>query len=151
MGFQGWIVGGLVLVALEFVVPGAILSFLGIASLVIGVLDYYGFISSPLHGLTYWFLISLFLVFSVRTLVLMRFMPSESKLESIDDYDNAIGDTASVIFEIRPGRKGRIRYRGTTWEALADTEYCREGDLVLITGQEGNIWKVKLKQEEGLC
>ena len=148
LGFQGWFLFGIILVLLEFIVPGAILSFLGIAALSIGVLDYYGLIPSLLHGLTYWFLISLVLVFTIRTLVLMHWMPSESNLEGVDDNDNAIGAMASVVEEIRSDRMGRIRYRETTWGARTDGERCREGDRVLITGRESTIWKVTLAQEE---
>ena len=139
--FWYWLVFGVILIVLESVVPGAILSFLGIAALMIGGGYYSGVLSSVVSGFICWFIISLVLVFFLRSFVL-RFMPSNSRYQPVDEDGNAKGSWAEVVEEIRPGRPGRIRFRGTTWEAHAKG-HCLSGRRVVIEGREGNVWLVK--------
>ena len=139
--FWYWLVFGAILIVLECVVPGAILSFLGIAALMISGGYYFGILSSIVSGFLCWFIISLVLVFFLRSFVL-RFMPSDSRYQPVDEDDNARGSLAEVVEEIRPGSPGRIRFRGTTWEACAQGHYPL-GRRVVIEGREGNAWLVK--------
>lgn len=136
-----WLILGAVLIILEFIVPGAILAFLGIAALIVGGFYYYGMLSSILYGFIYWFIISLVLVFFLRSFVL-RFMPADCRYQPVDEDDNATGSWAEVVEEIRPGQPGRIRFRGTTWQARGEG-HCVKGAKVMIAGRMGNAWQVK--------
>ena len=136
-----WLIGGGILIALEFIVPGAILSFLGIAALMIGGGYHYGVFSSVTSGFICWFIVSIVLVLFLRGFVL-RFMPSDCRYQPVDEDDNAKGSWAEVLEEIRPGRPGRIRFRGTTWQAKAQG-HCGSGTRVVIEGREGHVWLVK--------
>ena len=136
-----WFIFGAMLIVLEFIVPGAILSFVGVAAVMVGGLYYFGIISSVIHGFIYWFILSIGLVLFLRSFVL-RFMPSDVERSPLDDDDNAQGLMAEVVEEIKPGRPGRIRFRGTTWEAIGEGHYGR-GQEVAIAGREGNVWRVE--------
>ena len=59
-------------------------------------LHHYDIVSSPIHGIIYWFIISLFLVIFLRSFVL-QFMPSEQYYRPVDEDDNAVGDVAEVV------------------------------------------------------
>ena len=142
-----WLIFGAILMVLEFLVPGAILSFLGLAAVVVAGLYHYGPVPSFVHGLIYWFIISLVLVFTLRSLVL-RFMPSDHRYQPVDEDDNAIGALAQVVEEILPGQQGRIRFRGTTWQAACH-DHCSEGSEVVIAGREGNAWQVEFSHKRG--
>ena len=145
-----WLIVGTVLIFLEVVVPGAILCFVGMAALVVSGLHYYGILDSIFYGLITWLITSLFLVLFLRSFAL-RFMPSEHRFEPVNEDDNAEGSKAEVLVGIGPERAGRIRFRGTTWEAVSG-DHCLPGDTVCIAGREGNAWKVQLiKGEETAC
>lgn len=49
-----WLIGGLVLMLLEFLLPGGIAFFLGLGATFIALLLFLGLIASPLHAFMAW-------------------------------------------------------------------------------------------------
>ena len=43
--------------------------------------------------------------------------------------------------EIDAGKEGRIKFRGTTWQATS-SDYCALETGVVIRGRKGSIWQV---------
>ncbi|MCY4644685.1 MAG: NfeD family protein [Bacteriovoracales bacterium] len=135
-----WFVFGVCLIVLEFLIPGAILSFLGLAALIVGALYRFDYISSFAVGLTWWFVLSLLLVIFLRALVL-KLLPADQVYLPVDDNDDAVGQWAEVVEEIGPGRPGRIRFRDSTWEAFCESP-LPVGAKVTIAERIGNGWRV---------
>ena len=137
----GWLISGVILILLEFAVPGAILSFLGIASILVATLMYYGYIDGIVEIMITWFITSLFLVIFVRALFL-RIMPGASEVEGTDELKDALGGEVEVITEISKNGMGRVRYRDTTWDAMSESQLL-VGARAKIVGKSGNRWIVE--------
>jgi len=137
----GWLVLGAILALLEFIVPGAILGFIGLSCAIVAALMHFGFIEGVVETLLAWFAISIFCILVVRTFCL-KLMPGDSEIEDTDEDNDAVGCIAVVSDRLGPHAIGRIRFRETTWQALCDT-IVEEGENVKIIGREGNAWKVE--------
>lgn len=137
----GWLIAGCLFILLEFIVPGAILSFLGLAALVVAGLLNFKIINSIVMALIVWFLVSLLFILILRSFVL-RFMPSDSSVQNTDEDLDAIGSEVEVIESITPPQLGRIRFRDTTWGAKSD-QSIKANSKAIITGRDGNNWIVK--------
>lgn len=145
MGFSNfvlmWIIFGAVLAALELIIPGAVLGFLGLAALIVGFAVHYGFIQGWVHALILWFISSIVLVLFLRSFVL-RLMPGDFQVDNTDEDKDAMGSFVEVVEEIRPESVGRIKFRDTTWEAESDYSLS-PGEEAVIIGRRGMRWIVK--------
>lgn len=135
-----WFIVGLVLILMEFVIPGLVIVFFGLGAWVTAVLV------AIFPEMAFWVQMMIFTVFSVATLVLLRrslkkrfFSDQEgAESEGVDDY---IGKTAVVVEDIRDG-EGKVDFRGTSWSAISD-EDIPKGSKVKIIEKES----IKLKVE----
>ena len=143
-----WLIFSAVMLAAEFVVPGAILGFLGIAGLMVAGLMYLGWIEGPVEIMMTFFVLSIVLILVVRT-TFLRFLPGDSRVENTDEDKDAEGSLVLVLEDISPERFGRIGFRDSTWEARSDLA-IKAGDQAIITGRDGNCWIVKPMHQENL-
>ena len=74
-GIWIWFILGMTLIALEFFIPGAILSFLGMGAVMVAGLLHFKLTTGVLQAFISWFIISIILVLFLRSFVL-KFMPS---------------------------------------------------------------------------
>lgn len=128
-----WIALGLLLIILEFIVPGLVVLFFGLGALVTGAACYLFDIDQTSQ-------IFLFSVFSLATLFVCRrfLLPQQDTEEKIE----LEGETAIVTDAIAPPRKGRIQVNGAEWDAKA-TENIAAGKAVTIVTRENLTFIVK--------
>lgn len=136
-----WSILAIVCLLAEFVVPGAVLGFIGAAAAIVGLAEYLGWVEGWMPALTLFFISSLFLVLVVRTLFL-RFFPGDSKVDNVDDDADAIGAIVDVLQDITPAKRGRIRYRDSSWEAESE-ETLIKGEKAVILSRSGSLWIVQ--------
>ncbi len=136
--YMAWIVIGLVLSALELLVPGVYLIWLAIAALVTGGLT---FIYDPGLALQVieFVALALIAVFSARRIL------RDSPIVSSDPLLNKpggrmVGQTAIVTTAIEGG-SGRVRYGDGEW--MARGVDMAAGERVRITGTEGSVLLVE--------
>jgi membrane protein implicated in regulation of membrane protease activity len=135
-----WFIVGLVLILMEFVIPGLVIVFFGFGAWVTAIFV------AIFPNMEFWVEMMIFTVFSVVTLVLLRrslkkrfFSDQEgAENEGVDDY---IGKTAVVEVAIKDGA-GKVDFRGATWAAFAD-EDIPKGTKVTIIGKDSIKLKVK--------
>lgn len=142
--FLIWLIGGLLLMVLEFVVPGGIVFFLGLAAALVSLLLYFGVIDGWLMAFTTWFVGSLALLFGLRGVV-QRFVPAESERASADEDLDAYGQEAVVCVRIPAAGEGRIAFRGSDWSARnyhADRD-LEVGARVRIVLRDNLTWVVE--------
>ena len=141
--FWIWLsVGGLLMVA-ELVVPGLITIFLGIAGVLIALGYKLGLFTEIIPGIIAWFVLSLFLVFVLRELV-QKWMPGESRQKVINEDADAFGSIVDVIEDIRiQDSQGRIKYRGTTWQATTSAPLIEKGSKAKIITRDNLVWIVE--------
>ena len=135
-----WFIVGLVLILMEFVIPGLVIVFFGLGAWVAAIFVWI------FPNMAFWVQMMIFTVFSVITLVLLRrslkkrfFSDLEGvENENVDDY---IGKTATVETAVKDG-EGKVDYRGTSWSAYAD-EDIPKGTKVTIVDKDSIKLKVK--------
>lgn len=130
-----WFLLGVGLALLELFLPGFILLFFAIGCwAAAGAL--------LIHELSLTQQILVFIVTSIVSLVLLRqwmmqtFQGTSSETVEGDYDDFPLGLRVPVIKTISPDSSGRIQYRGTAWDAVAE-ETIEEGATVEIVGYAG--------------
>lgn len=136
-----WIIAGIVMVVLEFLIPGGIISFVGLSAIIVGVGIYFKIIDSVASAFITWFITSLILLLTLRS-VFMKYFEGDSVVQDVDEDKDSIGAIVEVIEEVEPYKEGRVRYRETTWIARSD-EHFDIGAKARIINREGNIYIIK--------
>ena len=142
--FLAWFIGGVVLMLLEFVVPGGIVFFLGLGATLIALLVHVGIIEGWVDAFTVWFMLSLALLFGLRGVV-QKFVPAEVDKANTDEDLDAYNHSADVFESIPANGEGRIMFRGSTWLArnVQKDEALDAGTKVRIVYRENLIWMVE--------
>ena len=137
-----WFVIGLILIILEFSIPGLITIFFGIGAWIVSVICLFLDISLNLQ-------LSIFLISSVLLLVSLRKWfktlftrkPGTGRAED-EVADEFVGQKAVVTEKITPNRKGRVEFRGSYWTAES-YETIPEGASVEILDKDNITLIVK--------
>jgi membrane protein implicated in regulation of membrane protease activity len=139
-----WFLVGVVFLVAELSIPGFILIFFTAGSWIASIVTL--FIDIELTGQILIFVISsLVLLFTLRKYGLKTFKGKTHDNLDNDYTESKIGKTAVVTKAISPHVPGEIRFQGSYWRAVAETE-IEEGQSVLIENQEsedGLTFKVK--------
>lgn len=136
-----WTILAMACLLAEFVVPGAVLGFIGVAAALVGLAEYLGWVEGWVPSLTLFFISSLFLVLVVRSFFL-RLFPGDTKVENVDEDADARGSLVDVIQDITPARHGRIRFRDSSWEAESE-ETILKGEKAVIVARSGTLFVVQ--------
>lgn len=139
-----WFLVGLVLMLMEFVVPGFIIFFFGVGAWIVALICLLTDISLNVQ-------LIIFLVTSVLLFVFLRkwmrtiFVGYKKYGQpSDDDMSEFVGKKAVVTKKIDPVTGGKVEFHGTSWSAEAqDGEAIAEDSVVEITGKQGLTLKVK--------
>lgn len=140
-----WLIAGIVLLVTELFLPGLVVSFLGLAAILVACFRWLGFLSGWIDSFGAWFITSIVLLMGVRTLVL-RWFPGESSYQATDEDLEAIGSVVEVVdtIEGRDQEGGRIRYMGTSWPAKTKGEFpIPAGKKAKLLYRENLIWVVE--------
>ena len=139
---------GLLLIYLEFFVPGGILGVLGGIMMLVSITL---FIWEQTH--IYWIFIYilaliLLLVFTIR-LALWKLKQKPSMYASDDqsgylasNYDKElIGKTGKALTDLKPS--GHIEVEGCQYQAVSESSYIKKGESIKIIAGEGARYKVR--------
>lgn len=139
---SAWIIAGGVLLLVELVVPGMVLGFLGASALLVAVLVWQGWTDTWVASLTAWFVISLVLLVALRGLF-QRLVGGEVDRQSMDEESDDYGEIVDVVETITPEKQGRIRYRGSTWQASCPDQTIIAGGTAMIAYRDNLVWVVE--------
>ena len=138
-----WFLVGVLLLLMEFIIPGLIIAFFGIGACVVAIICIFADISINAQ-------LIIFIVVSVLSLLCLRkwlkgiFMGHvKSKQDMTEDLQEFIGEHVIVKTKIVPNMGGKVELHGTDWQADADQEIA-EGSVVEIVGKDGLTLKVKI-------
>lgn len=127
-----WAVIGFVLVLAEFAVPQFVVFFFGVGALVNALLV------ATVPALAGRFPLQLVVWTATSTLSLgllrrwaARWFRGETR-DLVEEASHDAGEVATVVERIAGGKPGRIRHKGTTWQAIAYDETIEEGEAVTI-------------------
>lgn len=137
-----WFLIGIVLLVLEFAMPGLIVFFFGVGACVVALI-------CLLTDITLNTQLLIFIITSVLSLLCLRkwlkgvFLGHVvSKQDITRNLEEFIGQKAVVKEKIIPKAGGKVEFRGTNWVAEADVEIA-EGTVVEIIGKDNITLKVK--------
>lgn len=137
-----WFLIGLVLLILEFALPGLIIFFFGVGAWAVALVCLITDIGINTQ-------LIIFIVSSVLSLLCLRkwlkgiFLGhTVLKQDLRENFEEFIGQRAVVKEKIVPKAGGKVEFHGTNWEAFADEEIA-EGTVVEIIGKDNITLKVK--------
>ena len=145
-----WIIAGVGLSASEFAVPGMIAVFLGISAFFVAAGYKLGLLESVSSGFTAWFVTSLFSIFALRELF-RKLFSGDIRYGKVNENVDAYGSVVDIIEKVEAkNSEGRIRFRGTTWQATTAAERIAAGKKAKIVARDGLIWIVEPCGENSL-
>ena len=132
LSFSIWLGSGFFLMAIEFLVPGLVMVFVGLGALTVALAMFLGYIDSVLQQFLFFFISSTIYLLSLRFLVL-SFVPTNKRQENIDEDEVVIGEIVEIISDIKPDEIGRVEHSGSSWQARS------EGGQIILKGQQAKI------------
>lgn len=140
-----WFLVGLVLLVLEFIMPGLIIGFFGVGAWIVAIICLF---SAYVTGSINTQLI-IFIVASVLALLLLRkwlkgmfIGHTKSEQDLTEDLNEFVGERVVVKEKITPKAGGKVELHGTNWVAEAEEEIA-EGTVVEIIAKDNLTLKVK--------
>jgi membrane protein implicated in regulation of membrane protease activity len=138
-----WFLIGLILFLLELVVPGFVIFFFGFGAWVTALAC---LIFHPGTNAQ----IIIFAVFSVLSLVILRRMLQKKFFygnndSAVEVEDEFTGKEGTALVNFGPGMKGKVEFKGTSWDAESDTEIMEGQSVIIIEKKNFNLF-VKLKK-----
>jgi len=137
-----WFLVGLVLLIMEFILPGLIIAFFGVGAWIVAFVCLITDIGINTQ-------LIIFIISSVLSLLCLRkwlkgvFLGhSGSKQNLKENLEEFIGQKAVVKEKIVPKAGGKVEFHGTNWLAQADEEIA-EGTMVQIIGKDNITLKVE--------
>ncbi len=138
-----FLAGGIILMLLEFVLPGGVAFFLGISGLSIGVLRLFGLLGDPVWAITAWLLTSVGLTIAIRPFI-KKYFKSETYTKIADEDYEAMDQVAVVVRDLNEeDNSGRIRFDGATWSARSMKGRVQAGREVAIRYRDSTTWVVE--------
>lgn len=132
----------LILIHLEFFVPGGILGTLGGIAFLFSLALFVWEVGSGLTSLIYVIVMILLLIFTIRfSLWRMKQKPAFFAKEEqsgylASTYDNAlIGKVGKTVTELRPS--GHIMIEGEQYQAVSESHFIKKGESIKVVAGEG--------------
>jgi inner membrane protein len=132
-----WLSLGLVLGVAEMLAPGFFLMWLGLAALIVGVLDYF-------VPITIAYQVALFAILSVLTVVIAKryFVGNpESDDPKLNDRGARLAGEIVTVSEAISGGRGRVRVGDSEWNARGPDVAI--GERVRVAGSDGAVLLVE--------
>ncbi len=131
-----WIIVGLVLMAMELLLPGAVVAFLGFSALVVAGLIYMGVLEGPVQAVTAYFVISIFFLFFIRGFF-TKFFEGDTSTDNTDEDLDLQGSLVVVTDSIEPHTPGRVKLQESTWNAQSE-QTINSGESARVVARDGN-------------
>ena len=137
-----WFMVGLVLLMLEFALPGLIIFFFGVGAWVVSIICFITKVSINIQ-------LGVFLVTSVLCLVLLRkwlkgiFLGhTENTQKLTEEMKEFVGERAVVVEDISAQKQGKVEIHGTYWSAQADQNIAA-GTAVMVISKDNLVLTVE--------
>lgn len=135
-----WFLIGLAFLLLEFLLPGLIVLFFGFGAWITAI-------CTLIFNLGLNAQLVVFIGTSILSLIFLRkyfkriFVGKDEKAvnEVLEEF---VGKIVIAESDFEKGRKGKVTFKGTIWEALSETD-IKKGDQLKIIGKESIVLKVE--------
>jgi membrane protein implicated in regulation of membrane protease activity len=141
------LVAGIALLVAELVLPGGIVMWLGISSILLVGARHYGYVQEIPDLFFAWSALSVGLV-SFSVLFLQRFFRGDVESNHFDDIEEALGQEVEVETTVTSqDNSGRVVYQGTAWKAQTEGPDIPAGSKAIVVGRSNITWIVKTHSE----
>lgn len=138
-----FLIGGILLMLLEFLIPSGVALFLGFSGLTVGILRFFGILSDPTLSVTAWLLLSVGLTIAIRPFI-KKYLKAESFFKYADEDYEAMDQIVEVTSPINDkDNSGRIRFDGVSWQARSLEGTIKKGQKARIRYRENTTWIVE--------
>ncbi|MCP4148592.1 MAG: NfeD family protein [bacterium] len=146
-----WAILGVVLVFIEFVIPGLVIVFFGVGALITALTTWIGITPGFNLQLVVFTGSSIIFLTLLRKYLAKTFLGQSKEAGDDINFNIETGKIVPVIEYIQPGEVGgKVKYQGAPWSARA-SEPVAPGESVRITGFDNLtllVEKVNNKNEE---
>lgn len=138
-----FLIGGILLMALETLIPSGAALTLGFSGVVVGLLRFLGLLASPGSAAAAWLVISVGLILIIRPLANKYFGDNTFYKYADEDYEamDQIVEAVETINEL--DNSGRIRFQGISWQARSIDGSIPAGSKVRIKYRDNTTWIVE--------
>ena len=142
--FLTWIflIGGVLLLFFEVVVPGGVALFLGLGGIVVAALRFIGLLTDPFTAVIAWALLSAGLTVALRP-VALRYFGGDSITGITDENAETMGQSVTVTESVSADEPGRVRFRGAAWDARTMEGTLPKGAEARIVYRDNLTWVVE--------
>lgn len=138
-----FLIGGILLMVLEALLPGGVAFLLGVSGLGVGILRYFGFLEDPLTATFAWLMTSTALTIAIRPFI-NKYFKGETSYKFADEDFEAMDQIVEVIEPINDmDNDGRIRFQGISWQARSMEGKIPAGSQVRIKYRDNTTWIVE--------
>ncbi len=137
-----WIVIGLVLVALEMVVPGLVIIWFGVGAIIAGIVAF--FVHNPVAHYIIFLLVSALGVFLAQWIGKKITKPESEPVGAL----RLFGATGLVVQDIKPPEYGRVKVTGEEWLAESN-QTVPAGTKIRVLRVDGTRLIVEPFEERG--
>lgn len=144
-GIITWIFagGGLLLMILEVFMPSGVVFFLGLAGLFTALLRFIGLLHASGFSVIVWLILSVGLTVVFRPF-LNKFWGGQSFFKLADEDYEAMDQIVEVVEPVNElDNNGRIRFRGSSWQARAAEGSISAGTKAKIKYRDNLTWVVE--------
>ncbi|MEM9160971.1 MAG: NfeD family protein [Verrucomicrobiota bacterium] len=138
-----WFITGILLILAEFMIPGLVVVFFGVAALLVSLIAYLGWVDAFSAQLLLFVILSLTLLFSLRWLVKGWFVGDSEKASESDSLSDYVGNEAICLSDFSAREPyGKVEYKGAVWKAKCDSELSK-GSRAVIRSVDGLCLQVE--------
>lgn len=131
-----WFTLGLIFILSELFIPGFTIFFFGCGAILTGISGLF----IPYVADSYILQLIIWLTSSILSLIFLRKKFSSTFIGKLhqNQTDSFYGKNAKVTSEIGPGTTGRIRIRGTTWnaESINNQQFITGESVIILSRKE---------------
>lgn len=138
-----FLAGGVVLMILEMLLPGGVSFFLGLGGLFVGLLRYFGIMTSTESSVITWLVSSIGLLVLIRPL-LIKYWGGDSFFKLPDEDFEAMDQIVEVVEPVNSeDNSGRIHFQGISWQARTLEGQLPKGAKARIKYRDNVTWIVE--------
>lgn len=128
---------------LETFVPAGVLFFFGISGIFVGILRFFGVLGSLGLSVVVWLVFSIAMIIALRPM-LNKYVEGESFFKLADEDYEAMDQIVDVVEPVGAlNDTGRIRFRGSSWQARSEEGTIPEGSKAKIKYRDNLTWVIE--------
>ncbi len=138
-----FLIGGILLMLLEFLVPSGMALILGASGLLVALARFLGFLEDPITATMAWVFTSA--AISILAMPIIRkYLKGETSFKLADEDYEAMDQIVEVVEPVNEfNNEGRIRFQGISWQARTIEGEVPSGKKVRIKYRDNTTWIVE--------